>query len=133
MLGFSFLDFKTVYGNDITLFERLCKLQQLFRIVLFGVLIDVVSLKGYTPTQAFVDNILTKKQYENLAKTQYTDDSKVTDHYAIIPTGQLTELGALSPLQRKVFDLIVRRFLSIFSSSMSCPAFSIAKIMEPDV
>lgn len=75
---------------------------------------NLSRLKGYTPTQAFVDNILTKKEYENLAKTQYTDDSKVTDHYAIIPTGQLTELGALSPLQRKVFDLIVRRFLSIF-------------------
>lgn len=71
-------------------------------------------LKGYPPTQTFVDNILTNKQYENLARTQYTDDSKVTDHYAIIPTGQLTEFGALSPLQRKVFDLIVRRFLSIF-------------------
>ena len=75
---------------------------------------NLSHLKGYTPTQAFVDNILTKKQYENLAKTQYTDDSKVTDHYAIIPTGQLMELGVLSPLQRKVFDLIVRRFLSIF-------------------
>ncbi len=75
---------------------------------------NLSRLKGYTPTQAFVDNILTNKKHENLAKTQYTDDSKVTDHYAIIPTGQLTELGALSPLQRKVFDLIVRRFLSVF-------------------
>lgn len=75
---------------------------------------NLSRLKSYTPTQAFVDTILINKQHENLAKTQYTDDSKVTDHYAIIPTGQLTELGALSPLQRKVFDLIVRRFLSIF-------------------
>ena len=72
------------------------------------------GLKGYTPTQHFTDNILTKKLYANIAKTQYTDDSKVTDHYAIIPTGQLTELGTLTPLQSKVFDLIVRRFLSIF-------------------
>lgn len=72
------------------------------------------KLKGYQPTQGFVNTILTKKLYGNLAKTQYTDDSKVTDHYAIIPTGQLTELGSLSPLQSKVFDLIVRRFLSIF-------------------
>lgn len=72
------------------------------------------GLKGYTPTQNFTDNILTKKLYTNIAKTQYTDDSKVTDHYAIIPTGQLTELGTLTPLQSKVFELIVRRFLSIF-------------------
>jgi len=72
------------------------------------------GLKGYMPTQNFTDHILTKKLYANIAKTQYTDDSKVTDHYAIIPTGQLTELGTLTPLQSKVFDLIVRRFLSVF-------------------
>ncbi|MDE7324072.1 MAG: topoisomerase C-terminal repeat-containing protein [Lachnospiraceae bacterium] len=71
-------------------------------------------LKGYTPAQQFTDHILTKKLHANIAKTQYTDDSKVTDHYAIIPTGQLTELTTLTPLQGKVFDLIVRRFLSIF-------------------
>lgn len=72
------------------------------------------GLKGYNPTQNFADTVLTKKLYGNLEKTQYTDDSKVTDHYAIIPTGQLTELATLTPLQSKVFDLIVRRFLSIF-------------------
>ena len=72
------------------------------------------KLKGYVPTQAFAEKILQQRSYANLEKTQYTDDSKVTDHYAIIPTGQLTELQSLSPLQSKVFDLIVRRFLSIF-------------------
>ncbi len=71
-------------------------------------------LKGYTPTQQFTDHILSNKLYTKIAKTQYTDDNKVTDHYAIIPTGQLTELGTLTPLQSKVFELIVRRFLSIF-------------------
>ena len=75
---------------------------------------NLIPLKGYAPTQQFTDHILTKKLHANIAKTQYTDDSKVTDHYAIIPTGQLTELGTLTPLQTKVFDLIVRRFLSIF-------------------
>lgn len=75
---------------------------------------NLSKLKGYTPTQNFTDHILTKKLHVNIAKTQYTDDSKVTDHYAIIPTGQLTELGTLTPLQSKVFDLIARRFLSIF-------------------
>lgn len=74
----------------------------------------LIPLKGYTPTQQFTDHILAKKLYAGIAKTQYTDDNKVTDHYAIIPTGQLTELGTLTPLQGKVFDLIVRRFLSIF-------------------
>ena len=57
---------------------------------------------------------MAKKLYANIAKTQYTDDSKVTDHYAIIPTGQLTEFNSLNSLQKAVFELIVRRFLSIF-------------------
>lgn len=75
---------------------------------------NLKKLRGYEPAQSYIDNILTHKLYTNLEKTQYTDDNKVTDHYAIIPTGQMTELGSLSPLQSKVFDLIVRRFLSIF-------------------
>ena len=75
---------------------------------------NVSRLKGYEPTAQFVDEIMSKKLYANIAKTSYTDDSKVTDHYAIIPTGQLTELNSLNSLQRAVFDVIVRRFLSIF-------------------
>ena len=71
-------------------------------------------LKGYEPTKGFVEQILKENAHGRIGKTQYTDDSKVTDHYAIIPTGQLTELNRLNDLQRKVFDLIVRRFLSIF-------------------
>ncbi len=71
-------------------------------------------LKGYEPTKGFVEQILKENAHYKIGKTQYTDDSKVTDHYAIIPTGQLTELNRLNDLQRKVFDLIVRRFLSIF-------------------
>jgi DNA topoisomerase-3 len=75
---------------------------------------NISKLQGYSATQKFVENILDNKLYTNLAKTQYVDDGKVTDHYAIIPTGQLTELKSLNPLQSKVFDLIARRFLSIF-------------------
>lgn len=75
---------------------------------------NLYKLRDYTPTQKFTQTILQNKSYTHLANTQYTDDSKVTDHYAIIPTGQLTELGTLSPLQQKVYELIVRRFLSIF-------------------
>ena len=71
-------------------------------------------LKGYEPTKGFVEQILKENAHYKIGKTQYTDDSKVTDHYAIIPTGQLTELNRLNDLQRKVFDLVVRRFLSIF-------------------
>ena len=55
-----------------------------------------------------------EKLYEGLEKTQYVNDSKVTDHYAIIPTGDVSRLSSLSDLQRSVYDMIVRRFLSIF-------------------
>lgn len=75
---------------------------------------NISRLKGYTPAAAFVERIMKEGLYRNIARTGYTDDSKITDHYAIIPTGQLTELNSLNELQRKVFDLIVRRFLSIF-------------------
>lgn len=75
---------------------------------------NISKLRNYEPTHAFVEHIMERRLYENIAKTQYTDDSKVTDHYAIIPTGQLSELNSLNPLQKAVFELIVRRFLSIF-------------------
>ena len=75
---------------------------------------NISRLKGYEPTVAFAERIMTEGLYRNIAKTQYTDDSKITDHYAIIPTGQVNELRTLTSLQRSVYDLIVRRFLSIF-------------------
>lgn len=75
---------------------------------------NISKLRNYEPTQVFVEEIMNKRLFANIAKTAYTDDSKVTDHYAIIPTGQLSELNSLNSMQRAVFDLIVRRFLSIF-------------------
>ena len=75
---------------------------------------NISRLKGFEPVSKFAENIMAKRLYSNIADTQYTDDSKVTDHYAIIPTGQLTELNSLNSLQKAVFELICRRFLSIF-------------------
>ena len=75
---------------------------------------NLSKLKGYEVVTPYVEHILQTRSYANIAKTSYVDDSKVTDHYAIIPTGQLTELNSLNSLQRSVFELICRRFLSIF-------------------
>lgn len=75
---------------------------------------NIRKLSEYEPTRKFVEEILKNRSFLAIDKSQYTDDSKVTDHYAIIPTGQLSELNSLSTLHQKVFDLIVRRFLSIF-------------------
>ena len=72
------------------------------------------KLKSYPQIDKYVTEILNKKLYLGLEKTSYVDDSKVTDHYAIIPTGQVVDINSLSEIQRKVFGLITRRFLSIF-------------------
>lgn len=80
---------------------------------------NISRLKGYADTAPYVEHILQEGSYRGIAKSAYADDSKITDHYAIIPTGQLTELKSLNELQRKIFDLIVRRFLSIFYPSAS--------------
>lgn len=64
--------------------------------------------------QEFADKILKESSYKKLGK-RYVDDSKVTDHYAIIPTGQgLSALNSLSGLSARVYEVIVRRFLSVF-------------------
>ena len=73
--------------------------------------------KGYKNEQ--VQNYLKKMKEEgystNLIKTKYVNDSKITDHYAIIPTGSGYEnYGKLTDLQKKVYDIIVKRFLAIF-------------------
>ncbi|MBR4719859.1 MAG: topoisomerase C-terminal repeat-containing protein [Lachnospiraceae bacterium] len=72
------------------------------------------GLRSYEPTSVFVNNIIDNKLYTGLNKTQYVKDEDVTDHYAIIPTGQVRELAGMTDIQKKVFDVIVRRFLSIF-------------------
>ncbi len=75
---------------------------------------NISNLQGYKPTAVFAEKIMKEKLFSRIEKTQYVNDSKVTDHYAIIPTGQLTELNSLNSIQKAVFELIVRRFLSIF-------------------
>lgn len=75
---------------------------------------NVSRLKGYEPVSQFVNAIMQSGTYRSIGRSAYTDDSKITDHYAIIPTGQLTELNSVNGLHRQVYDLMVRRFLSIF-------------------
>jgi DNA topoisomerase-3 len=75
---------------------------------------NLTKLKAYEKCSTFVDEVLNENLYKGIEKTSYTDDSKITDHYAIIPTGQITGLDSMSSLHQKVYELIVRRFLSIF-------------------
>lgn len=76
---------------------------------------NLYGLKNYLHGREYVEVILAEGNYKNLSKTRYVNDKQITDHYAIIPTGQgLNALNSISPTGNKVYELIVRRFLSIF-------------------
>ena len=65
--------------------------------------------------QGYINRMVEEKYSTNLVKTKYVNDSKITDHYAIIPTGQGYEnYDALPELHKRVYKIIVKRFLSIF-------------------
>ena len=80
---------------------------------------NVKGLSAVNEVSGFVDHVLKNGLYKGIEKSPYTDDSKVTDHYAIIPTGQTSALGSLSPLAMNVYLLICRRFVSIFYPTIS--------------
>ena len=75
---------------------------------------NIKGLISYEPVSDYIKQVIDKKLYSKIASTQYTDDKKVTDHYAIIPTGHTNGYDKLSDIQKKIYDLIVRRFISIF-------------------
>ena len=76
---------------------------------------NIAGMKKYAPLAEFADNIINQGGYKNVAKSKYVNDKLITDHYAIIPTGQgHGALGSVSETARKVYDIIARRFLSIF-------------------
>ena len=75
---------------------------------------NLSGLHAYTPVSEFVLKIRDEGLYKGLEKTQYVDDKKVTDHYAIIPTGNVNAFAGQSDLNKKIYDVIVRRFLTIF-------------------
>ena len=73
------------------------------------------GLSKYPMAAPYMQDILNFGSYKTLAKTRYVNDKQITDHYAIIPTGQgLNALSTVSSTAKGVYDLIVRRFLSVF-------------------
>ncbi len=76
---------------------------------------NLSGLKSVGELGTYAGEILEKGAYQGLAKTRYVNDKQITDHYAIIPTGQgLGALRSLKGLSASVYQVIVRRFLSIF-------------------
>ncbi len=76
---------------------------------------NLSGLKNLPELGRFAEEILEEGRYKGIGHSMYTDDKKITDHYAIIPTGQgLGALSGLPALHKNVYELIVRRFLAIF-------------------
>lgn len=76
---------------------------------------NISGLRRYPQINGAADEVLGMESYKNIAKTRYVNDKQITDHYAIIPTGQgLNALTSLSQTSQRVYETIVRRFLCIF-------------------
>lgn len=76
---------------------------------------NISGLKNYNHVSEYAARIIEQGGYKNVAKSRYVNDSQITDHYAIIPTGQgLNALGSVPNESAKIYELIARRFLSIF-------------------
>ena len=76
---------------------------------------NIKGLQNISFAGEFAKEILEKQSYKSIVKSRYVNDKQITDHYAIIPTGQgLNNLNSLSDTSKKVYEIIVRRFLSIF-------------------
>ena len=76
---------------------------------------NIKGLQNVGSVAGYASAVLEAGTYKNIAKTKYTNDKQITDHYAIIPTGQgISALRGLSDLSANIYELIARRFLSIF-------------------
>lgn len=76
---------------------------------------NIGGLRYFAPLADFAANALENGNWKQIARTKYVNDKQITDHYAIIPTGQgFGALRSINPLAAKVYELIGRRFLSIF-------------------
>ncbi len=76
---------------------------------------NISGLRNYQQAGAAAAEVLGMESWKSIAKTRYVNDKQITDHYAIIPTGQgLNALGSVALTAQRVYEIIVRRFLCIF-------------------
>ena len=76
---------------------------------------NISGLRNYSAIGTFAEEVIQMGSYKTIAKTRYVNDKQITDHYAIIPTGQgLNALNSLPVASQRVYETIVRRFLCIF-------------------
>ena len=88
---------------------------------------NIRGLCSYAPLKDIASQVLGEKSYVNIGKSRYCDDKKITDHYAIIPTGQgFGAMRGLSQTASRVYEVIARRFLSIFFPSAEYAKVSVS-------
>lgn len=88
---------------------------------------NIRGLCSYAPLKDIASQVLEEKSYVNIGKSRYCDDKKITDHYAIIPTGQgFGAMRGLSQTASRVYEVIARRFLSIFFPSAEYTKVSVS-------
>ena len=76
---------------------------------------NIGGLRNFEPLSSFASEIIEKGSYKGIVKSRYVNDKQITDHYAIIPTGQgFGAMRSLGSIQLKIYEIIARRFLSIF-------------------
>ena len=94
---------------------------------------NIGGLKSYPALSAEASQVLENGSFKGIAKTRYVNDKLITDHYAIIPTGQgFGALRSLAPASARVYELIVRRFLSIFYPPAVYQKVSLVCVMKKE-
>ncbi|MBS5064148.1 MAG: type IA DNA topoisomerase [Hungatella hathewayi] len=94
---------------------------------------NIGGLRNFAPVKDFASEVLESGSYKGIAKTRYVNDKQITDHYAIVPTGQgFGALRSLSGLSEKVYELICRRFLSVFYPAAIYQKYGLELAMEKE-
>ena len=94
---------------------------------------NIGGLRNYAPAREYAQQILDSNMYKGIEKTRYCNDKAITDHYAIIPTGQgFGSLSSLSSTAQKTYEIIVRRFLSIFYPAAIYQKVSITSVVKDE-
>lgn len=104
---------QSLYENKLTTYPR-TDARVLTTAIDKVIATNISGLQKVPDVAAFASEIMSKGLYQNIANTKYTNDAAVSDHYAIIPTGDISKLSSISGQERDVYIMICRRFLSIF-------------------
>lgn len=93
---------------------------------------NIRGLKNYSAAAPVAEDVLSKRRYIGIEKSRYVNDKAITDHYAIIPTGQgFGNLAGLQEIAQKVYHIIVGRFLCVFYPPAVYKKVSVALVRQP--